>query len=334
MIIKIKSANTILLEQTISGTSLSVGRGADNDIIVPHETLSRHHCRIEMSEGDYYVTDLSSANGVLIDGQRLNPSEKTLYKTFQKLEFGLLECEIIPNPEAPALSMPFQVLTERRPPLPSLEAPPGRQRNLRYFLLAGLLLMSAVTAVMLHERQEPAVSISPLQKKKPPPPVLTEGYKSRQTYAELFFKKSCSGKAQGLCREMNLKPKKGEGAYVEGGDIVIYFKPSVAKLTQDHPQTAALPDGFVLLSLYSLIKTLTFRDLLDGEVSQIHLVLVDQNGKLDKVFLFNKNKLKDYDQSKVLNDLIAAIKKNNSRHFWGQDKNYFRFLEIRYMENK
>ena len=59
---------------------LTLGRGEDNDVVVPAEAVSRHHARLTRSGDGFVVTDLGSTNGLNIDGRvipeiRLGPGE-------------------------------------------------------------------------------------------------------------------------------------------------------------------------------------------------------------------------------------------------------------------
>lgn len=49
---------------------LDIGR-AGHDIVLDDPTSSRHHCKIEPDDGGLLVTDLGSANGTLVDGERI-----------------------------------------------------------------------------------------------------------------------------------------------------------------------------------------------------------------------------------------------------------------------
>jgi hypothetical protein len=44
-----------------------------------------------MIDGDIFVTDLASTNGVAIDGERIQASERTRFQTFLTLSFGSVE---------------------------------------------------------------------------------------------------------------------------------------------------------------------------------------------------------------------------------------------------
>jgi len=56
----------------ISRSPFALGRSADNDLVVPEPLASRHHARLEMRAGRWYVIDLDSANGTLLNRQRVS----------------------------------------------------------------------------------------------------------------------------------------------------------------------------------------------------------------------------------------------------------------------
>lgn len=51
-----------------------VGRALDNEIVVSHSSVSRHHARVESRNGGFVVKDLNSQNGTFVDGQRVTDS--------------------------------------------------------------------------------------------------------------------------------------------------------------------------------------------------------------------------------------------------------------------
>lgn len=71
-----------------------VGRSPKSDLIIPHDSISRSHCRIEKNKGIFYITDLGSSNGTFLDGQRLTPEQRTPFLTSSQLTLGKLDCEI------------------------------------------------------------------------------------------------------------------------------------------------------------------------------------------------------------------------------------------------
>lgn len=59
------------------GEALSIGRNQDNHLVVDDPTASGYHAVIEATEGGYRVRDLSSTNGVWLNGKRVEQGELT-----------------------------------------------------------------------------------------------------------------------------------------------------------------------------------------------------------------------------------------------------------------
>ena len=53
----------------IPDSSATVGRAPDNDIIIGDPATSGHHSRIEVRHGAYWISDLGSTNGTLVNGE-------------------------------------------------------------------------------------------------------------------------------------------------------------------------------------------------------------------------------------------------------------------------
>lgn len=75
--------------------SVIVGRSPKCDLIIPHDSISRQHCQIELIKDQFFITDLGSANGVSINGQKITPQKKTLFPPKSQLAFGKMECELV-----------------------------------------------------------------------------------------------------------------------------------------------------------------------------------------------------------------------------------------------
>jgi len=48
---------------------VSIGRAPDNDVVVGDPATSGHHGRIETRSGSFWISDLGSTNGTLVNGQ-------------------------------------------------------------------------------------------------------------------------------------------------------------------------------------------------------------------------------------------------------------------------
>ena len=60
---------TIQIGSGVSG--VSIGRSADNDVIVDDPLVSRHHARISHENGQYVIVDSGSSNGTMVDGTKV-----------------------------------------------------------------------------------------------------------------------------------------------------------------------------------------------------------------------------------------------------------------------
>ena len=76
------------IEYVMEKDSVTVGRSPKCDLVIPHESMSRQHCKIEVKEGEIFITDLGSINGVLIDGKKIPANASVPFQTYLHLAFG------------------------------------------------------------------------------------------------------------------------------------------------------------------------------------------------------------------------------------------------------
>lgn len=68
------------------GAVTRVGRALDNEIVVSHSSISRHHASIENSNGAFVVRDLNSQNGTFVGNRRV--TEPTRVSNGDTVRFG------------------------------------------------------------------------------------------------------------------------------------------------------------------------------------------------------------------------------------------------------
>jgi pSer/pThr/pTyr-binding forkhead associated (FHA) protein len=58
----------------IESTTVSIGRGLSNDIIVEDSRVSRHHAQLRYRNRQFWLADLGSTNGTFLNGERVSES--------------------------------------------------------------------------------------------------------------------------------------------------------------------------------------------------------------------------------------------------------------------
>jgi hypothetical protein len=70
----------------LTGPRVTIGRAADNDMVLDDNMVSRHHARLEVQGDTYILTDLGSANGTWVNGRRI--SEPVSLQANDSVRFG------------------------------------------------------------------------------------------------------------------------------------------------------------------------------------------------------------------------------------------------------
>ncbi|MBV8136666.1 MAG: FHA domain-containing protein [Deltaproteobacteria bacterium] len=76
----------IASEYAVLKDEVSLGRGEDNDIVIPHASVSRIHARLLKRNGAYELTDLNSTNGSFVDDRQIRGS--TVVSNGSQLRLG------------------------------------------------------------------------------------------------------------------------------------------------------------------------------------------------------------------------------------------------------
>jgi S-DNA-T family DNA segregation ATPase FtsK/SpoIIIE len=74
------------------GKAVSVGRHADNDVVLDDPSVSRSHCLIYVTEGGVEIEDLGSTNGVRVEERRIKGRVEVRAGT--TLTIGKLRCRL------------------------------------------------------------------------------------------------------------------------------------------------------------------------------------------------------------------------------------------------
>ncbi len=92
----------VIKEIPFAKDSLTVGRKADNDIVIDNPAISGHHCRIALEGGTYYVEDLESTNGTFVNQKRVKKAGVHHNDVIGLAKHALIFVEDAPEPVAAA----------------------------------------------------------------------------------------------------------------------------------------------------------------------------------------------------------------------------------------
>jgi pSer/pThr/pTyr-binding forkhead associated (FHA) protein len=102
-----------------------LGRGEHNDVIIPEESISDSHAKLQRRDGVWYISDVGSTNGTYVAGRRITAEER-LGQTGDirlggvKLSFAAVATEPSTGPRGATREM-----TAAAPPEPPRRAPPA-----------------------------------------------------------------------------------------------------------------------------------------------------------------------------------------------------------------
>jgi hypothetical protein len=70
-LIAVNPVAPVASEYALLKDEVSLGRGEDNDLVIPHASVSRAHARLVRRDGGYEIVDLNSTNGTFVDDRRV-----------------------------------------------------------------------------------------------------------------------------------------------------------------------------------------------------------------------------------------------------------------------
>lgn len=94
----------VIKEIPFNKDSFTVGRKADNDIVIDNPAISGHHCKISLQGGTYVVEDLDSTNGTFVNEKKVKKSGLHHNDVVGLAKHALIFLEDAPPPEAEAAS--------------------------------------------------------------------------------------------------------------------------------------------------------------------------------------------------------------------------------------
>lgn len=88
-------------EYPLTDDTITIGRAADNEIVLNESLVSRHHARLEWNNGKMQVTDLGSSNGTRLNDANIEPKAPHPLKDGDRIGIGehtmVLRLPLAPN---------------------------------------------------------------------------------------------------------------------------------------------------------------------------------------------------------------------------------------------
>lgn len=292
-------------EQIISGRSLVVGRSLKSDVVITSEGISRKHCLIEFENEKFFVTDLESANGVMVNHERIPPSVKVPYETYQELSLGGIEIQIswseVMEKVSPEITKSY-LQEESRPVSGQHDSPKAGQESagLKIKLSQNFTMFIGFTAILMStiyffQKDSSTVDLSKefklkaIKREKPKlnTHLVAESFFTDAEYLELYKQKQCG--PAGICKGLELENVKGEGVTRLKGELVVFINPANHSQKPVFVKFRTFPDGQYLIPVLLLARSELFVKFLGQEWAQIHIVLLNKDLKIKDVMRLHTN---------------------------------------------
>lgn len=325
MKLTIKISGTKKFHHVFTKNSMLIGRSKACDFQINEESISRQHCLIENVNGEVFITDLNSANGVFIDSNRITPNIRVPYPLALPLSLGgfesYIEDEVEPaqstiglsNQESAALKNRIFVKPFHNKKVPKLDSKLG----FRIVSLLGLVISIFLFVIYFNQKNHTEIAKSKFISS----PTSTVGkirfqqranptnFLRKREYLASFNNKSCKGPFSPLCTELSLDEKDGEGITEISGECFIFIKPSKVLINDNKTNSKVPLRQESLVGLRRLFEAKLSYQSLNIPLGHIHLVLVNKYGIISRVYQF---KLKTLTFLKNDSDFIIELKNEKS----------------------
>jgi predicted component of type VI protein secretion system len=153
-----------------------IGRSSDAALKIPHESVSREHCRIYEFDGELAVRDLGSRNGTYVNGQRID--RPTFLSPGDELTIGgitfranyQIRRQVVLMPHAATKGLP----TKTAPPDDETHADRQAEQVRRQAAAKKRARKAATASEKRSARKADTVGAQPIPEDKPKPSAATE----------------------------------------------------------------------------------------------------------------------------------------------------------------
>lgn len=141
--VQLVHANGEILASYSFSSRFTVGRAADNSVVINSDVVSRYHLEIKPEYGEWWVYNLKSTNGVYLNGQLVQHKEKLNFPAVIGLGLSGFCLNVQdksyakPKVEAPSLASSSASMPNESKPSHIKSAPSRSQAEIEDRLLAG-----------------------------------------------------------------------------------------------------------------------------------------------------------------------------------------------------
>jgi|GEM_PF-6025110 len=338
----------IILDKVVHKKSVIIGRSHNCDVSVQHEHLSRKHCTIEEDNGEYFITDHASSNGVHINGVRIPPETRTPFSSFLQLSFGVIECQVssdleLNTPKTPHATTSSKI--ERPKPqnttkLTKINRPESTSQNYALPVLAMLILLSAIYYYTQDEEQvavemstpptvvevpaaTPEVIEAPAVEPNKDLAMVFEKFSTNpyiSTYRDKNKIKNCQF-YNDICKKLSLSEVDQEGINIEDDELYVFISPAKLKENPLFEKVRESSNEIEVIGLHTILNSNIFQQFEAKEYKQIHLIIIGSSG-LKTVYRFNHNVFSSspHLKNKLNNELTTGLSTGNLDNFWQSAK--------------
>lgn len=325
MKITIRLSDGKFQSQTFHQNSVVIGRSKKCEMVVLDEALSRQHCRVDLENGAFYLTDLGSSNGVFVNGERLPLNTKTPISTFWQLGLGILELQLQDTEDVPNFTRSTQInINNQTSPPPKKIVTTSEKKSLRInpFLTVSIVALVAIVYLFANQKKESAQKSELLLENVP---ITLRDVEDTFLSSEDYHKKEellyCSNEFT-LCDELKLSEKDGEG-YRNEENKNFFFAINIAKHAK-RPEFSKISeeDQDLIIPSYLILNSKFFDLFENKKIGQIHILVKNSKSLSHKVLRLHQKyfSLQGPERKRLLTDLYSALQNGQCEEFKAASK--------------
>ena len=129
------ATKALLSTADLQTNPIKLGRAPDNDVVIPHSSVSRYHCKIEKRGSQLWIVDLESVNGLRFNGLK---HPELLLNSQQEIKLGELtliyeaEIEESPSSRTGVVSQSGGVGQNSEATAPGFPLPPEEEKTVTF----------------------------------------------------------------------------------------------------------------------------------------------------------------------------------------------------------